>query len=576
MINAIVAGEDKSFFENSGIDYFGIFRAVYNRIRGRTQEIQGTSTISQQLIKNTLLTNERSYERKIKEAFLSFRMNQKYSKEKILELYLNKIGFGSNSYGIQQASLTFFNKKISDVNIIESSILASLPKGPTYYSPYNYPDRLLGYIYTYNSSTPQNITKIYSKEHIKEHNNSYNLIVNELKKLTGKKVGENGIEICGLDKNKLKNNFKINSNNCYTTTPSEILSILNSIQIKDGNNIIEYQTGRKDYILQRMLDDGHINFDEYKEALLLGIGFEFNKYIERIKYPHFVMYIIEYLSEKYGEELIQGGGLRIHTTLDSKLQDKAEEILKKQVSQNYSKFNANNGALISIDNKTGDILAYIGGADYFNDTIDGQVNMLSAKRQPGSTFKSFIYALAIDNNKIGDKTPIYDLPTIFPGNYEPKNFDGKFNGRMSLAQALNYSRNIPAIKSYFLAGEQKNIISKLKEFGISSLNESFYYGAPLALGTGEISPLELVGAYSVFANMGNKVEINPILKVLDTRGLVVEEKKQSSGKKVLDEATSYIINSILSSNDRPTQFWNTALSLTGRKAAVKTGTSNIV
>lgn len=575
MVNAIVAWEDNTFFENSWIDYLWIFRAVFNRIIWKTADIKWTSTISQQLIKNVFLSNERSYERKIKEAYLSFRMNQKYSKEKILELYLNKIWFWSNIYWVEQASRTYFWKPIKDISIVEASILASLPKWPTFYSLYNYPYRVLGYVYHYNQADDTNKIKIYTEQDLIQSWDMVKKIYDIVKNYKWTKIWDNGIFICWMNKDDYKNKLKIDNDGCLITQASELEYILNSIQVKDNWEFIEYQTWRKDYILSRMLWDWYITFDEFKDAYLKWFGFKINQKIENIKHPHFVMYIKEYLSEKYWEDLIEWWWLKIYTSLDPKLQQKAEEIVTNQVNSNKTKYWSNNGALISIDNTNWDILAFVWWANYYDKTIDGQVNMITSKRQPGSTFKPFVYALAIDKNPIWPQTPIFDLKTTFPWNYEPKNFDWKFMGKMNVMTALNYSRNIPAIKAYFLAWEQKWIIEYMKTAWVKSLKDNFYYWAPLALWAWEMTPLELVWAYSVFANLWNKVEINPILKILDSNWLVIEEKKKSSWVRVLDEKTAYIINNILSNtNSRPSSFWNNALTLNWRTVAAKTWTSN--
>lgn len=575
MINAIVAWEDKTFFENPGIDFKWLIRAVFNYATGKSDRIEGTSTISQQLIKVVFLSNERKLERKIKEAYLSYKMTQNYSKEKILELYLNKISFWSNAFWVEQASLTFFWKRANELSILESSIIASIPKWPTYYSPYNHFTRLVGNLYTYPKWDINSVTNLIKKSDLDEQKQLVEKFKNLLTNLKATRLWENGVLLCNLNKTDLKRNYNIDKDGCLIMNYSDLLGFLNSVRLEDEWNQIEYQTGRKDFILGRMLEDNYITFDEYREALLSSIWFEFKEYRENIKHPHFVMYVREYLAGKYWEELLEEWGLKIYTTLDSNLQKKAEEIVKTQTKSNLEKFDSNNAAMVSIDNTNGDIIAYVWWADYFNKEIDGNVNMITAKRQPGSSFKSFVYALAIDKNPLSPHTPIYDLPTKFPGNYEPKNFNGKFSGKMTLMTALNHSRNIPAIKLYFLAGEQKWIIDYLKTVGVQSLQEKFYYWAPLALWTGEMTPLEMAQAYSVFSNMWKKIEINPILKILDSKGLVIEEKKQTPGKQVLDEKTAYIMNYILSNTaSRPDEYWNTHLALKDRLAWAKTGTSN--
>lgn len=574
MVHAIVAGEDKTFFENQWVDFTRMLWAIVYFWLGKTDRIKGTSTISQQLIRNTIISNEDSIERKIKEIYLSYELNKNVSKEKILELYLNKIEYGSNAYGIEQAAKTFFWKKASDLTPLEASILASLPKWPTYYSPYNHPDRLLGYPYTYDKEQPDEIKKIVSSKDVIDNNETLKLLTDEVSKYDARKLeNSDSIVICGLTKGNYKSSVSIDGNGCTTQKYENLSNFLNGIQIPLGNNkVLEYQIWRKDFILQRMLEDGYIDFNEYKKGIINGVGYKFNTYNENIKYPYFVFYIKEYLEEKYGKDMLEQGGLRIYTTIDSKLQDKAEALVKSYGDANEKRISADNAALISIDNKTGGIVAFVGGRDYFKEG-KGNVDILTSKLQPGSSFKPIVYALAIDSKQIGSRSPIYDVKTFFPGYGYPKDFDGKFMGRMDITTALDNSRNIPAIKMYYLAGGEKKIVSFAWSLWITGLREDGTYGAPMALWTPEITPVDMAKAYTVFANLGYKKDISPILKIVDSKGLVVEERKEQIGEKVLDAATAYIVNTILSDTSGRPDTWNKYLTISGRPVAAKTGTS---
>lgn len=576
MINAIISWEDKTFFENPWIDFKWLIRALFNYIIWKSTKIEWTSTISQQLIKTIFLNKERKLERKIKEAYLSYQMNKKYSKEKILELYLNQIFYWSNAFWIEQASRTFFNKSAINLNILESAILASIPKWPTYYSPYTYYDRLVWNLYIYFNDDYKNKINLIKQSDLEKEKILVNKYKNIILNLKATKIWTNWILLCWLNKNdykKLISNIDINW--CSIIKYSDLLSILNNIKITENEISIEYQTWRKDFILWRMLEDSKITFDEYKKALLDSIWFKFKEYRENIKYPHFVFYVKEYLSQKYWEEILKEWWLKIYTTIDKKLQDKAIEIIKNQANENFKKFNANNSAIVSMDNKTWDIVTYVWWVDYFNKEIDWNVDMITSKRQPWSTFKPFVYALVIDKNPVWTHTPIYDLKTTFPGWWKPNNYDWKFEWKMTIMTALNHSRNIPAAKAYFLAWEQKAIIDYLKTTWVKSLNEKFYYWAPLSIWTWEMTALELLWAYSVFANMWNKVEINPILSIFDSKWNIIEKKKKSAWTRVLDERTAYIMNYILSADySRPSEFWNKNLTLKDRLSCAKTWTSN--
>jgi len=550
MINALVAWEDKRYWENPWVDLIWIIRAVVYRAIWKTTKLEWTSTLTQQLIRNTIIANERKIERKIKEIYLSYKLSKELSKEKILELYLNKISFWHNSYGIEQAAKTFFDKTAKELNILESSVIASLPKWPTYYSPYNHPDRVLWYPYVYekdDEETQEHITKIITvKDKIlnKEILATFTTFINDLK--TTPLEWTNRILICNLKKEFFKNSINIDGDLCSVIEYSKLLNFLNAIKIEQGDSFIEYQTWRKDFILGRMLEDGYITFEDYKNSIIDSIGMKFSSTREEINAPHFVFFVKEYLENKYGKEIIESWWLKIHTTLDPKLQEKAEEIIIKQAESNEINFNATNAALISIDNEKWEILSMVWWKDYFDKENKWNVNIITSKLQPWSTFKPFVYSMWIYNNSIGTKSPVYDVETEFTSEYTPANFDGKFMGKMNLSTALNNSRNIPAIKMFYLAWWEKSIVSFMKKIWVNSLKNHNQYGAPLALWTWEMTPLELATAYSVFANMWEKKEITPILKIIDAKWNIIEENKDEEWDEVISEAQTYITNSILS------------------------------
>jgi len=588
MINALVAWEDKRYWENPGIDFIGLVRAVIYRVTGRSDKLEWTSTLTQQLIRNMIITNERTAERKIKEMYLAYKLTKNLSKEKIIELYLNKIGFWSNAFGIEQAAQTFFGVKASDLWILESSILASLPKGPSYYSPYNNYNRLVWNTYVYNNADEESITNIITPTQIEENALAVTEIKDFISQLKLQRYTESTALICGLEREKLKSFISVDGEWCSVIDYSDLLILLNGIKIwYEEENFVEYQTWRKDFILGRMLEDDYISFDEYKESLLTSIGFEFESYTEEIKHPHFVFYVREYLEEKYGKEILEKGWLRIYTSLNPDLQKKAEEIVLAQANSNTAAYGASNSALISIDNKTGEVLAMVWWKDYFDEENKGNINMVTAQLQPGSTFKPFVYSMAIDQEIIGTKTPIYDLKTTFPGWYAPNNFDGEFRWKMDISTALNESRNIPAVKMFFLAWGEEKILEWMDSLWATTIrdfknsvneqngNNAYSYGASMALWTGMMTPLELAEAYSVYANMWYKKETVPVLKIYDSKWLTIEEFDPTSNtwEEVIDPATAYITNYILSDTSTRPSYWNNFLSLSGRQAAAKTWTS---
>jgi len=593
IINALVAWEDQRYWENPGVDFIGLVRAGIYGVIWKNEWFWGTSTLTQQLIRNTIIENRSSnesifdkLERKIKEIYLAFKLTNDVSKEKIIELYLNKIAYWSNAFGIEQAAQTFFSVSALDATVLQWAILASLPKWPSFYSPYNNYDRLMGYPYIYAWEDSESPVNLITPNSIQEYTQEVTMLQEFIEGWKLQRFSDSKALLCWLDTEKLKSNISVDNDGCSVLDYSELLILLNAIKISWDINTIEYQTGRKDFILGRMLEDNYITFDEYKQALLSSIGFEFSTYREDIKYPHFVFYVREYLEEKYGKDILETGWLQIYTSIDPVLQDKAEELVEKYGASNEVKFWAQNASLISLDNKTWEILAMVWGRDYFDEENKWNVNITTSKLQPGSTFKSFVYSMAIDKEIIGTKTPVYDVKTTFPGWYIPSNFDGKFMGKMDISKALNYSRNIPAVKMFFLAWWEREIIKWMENLWVSSMQsfkdeyfetygKEYSYGASMALGTALMTPLELARAYSVYANLWYKKELVPVTKILDSQGLVIEEFNVENNiwEQVMDASTAFITNYILSDTNTRPSFWNTYLSLSGRSAAAKTGTS---
>lgn len=574
IVNAIIAIEDKRYWDNPWVDIKGLFRAWINYIIWKTDSVKWTSTLTQQLIRNTVITNERSIERKIKEIYLAYKLTSSVSKEKILELYLNKISFWHNAFGIEEAAKTFFNKKASEVNTLEASILTSLPKWPTYYSPYNHPDRVVWYPYIYTEDDQDNIIKIIDQNDKESNTEMLSLFTNFVTSLKASRLEwTDKLLICNINKDYFKNPIRVDNDGCSVMQYSDLLWFLNSIKIWSDSNYIEYQTWRKDEVLWRMLEDSYIDFEEYKKSIIDWIWMSFSEARENIKSAHFVFYVKEYLEEKFGKEIVSVWGLQIYTTLDPKLQEKAEELVEQQSESNQTKFDAQNAALISLDNKTWQILSMVWWKDYFDKENKWNVNITTSLLQPWSTFKPFVYSMWIFNNEIWSKSPIYDLETDFPSWYTPKNFDWNFMWKMNISTALNNSRNIPAIKMFFMAWWESNIVKFMKKIWVESLKTHWMYWAPLALGTWEMTPLELATAYSVFANMWVKKEITPILKIVDSKWNIIEEFKDEEWEEVISDAQTYITNSILSDTSSRPEFWNNYLSLKNRPVAAKTWTS---
>lgn len=498
--DATIVAEDAEFYSHSGINFRGILRAILTDIKIRDKKtLEGGSSITQQLIKNAYLSPEKTFSRKIKELILAISLERKYSKDEILNFYLNQIPYGSNSYGIEAAAETYFNKSAKELNLAEAVYLASLPKAPSYYSPY----------------------------------------------------GNHGDEL----------------------------------------------KARANYILDRLYNLKYISEENYDGAKKTTVDFVTQK--TGIIAPHFVMFIREYLNEKYGEDFVEKGGLKVITTLNLKLQNIAEEVIKAGAKRNEI-YNAKNAALTAINPKTGEILAMVGSKDYFGESepancepgkscqFEPNVNVVTRLRQPGSSFKPFVYATAITNGYT-PQTVVWDIPTEFnslcswngsaePGIdqetcYSPKNYDGKFRGPVTLKQALANSLNVPSVKILYLAGIN-NSINTAENLGITTLKDRSRYGLSLVLGSAEVKLLEMVSAYGVFASDGIRKESTGILKIEDGNGRVLEEYKAQE-QKVLDEQAVRVINEILSDNNARAPLFGlySPLSLGQIPAAAKTGTT---
>lgn len=487
--DATVAVEDWKFYEHNGIRPTSIVRAIISNVfnLGTTQ---GGSTITQQVIKNTLLTQERTLTRKLKEWVLAIKLERITTKDDILSIYLNDAPYGGNLYGIKEASRAFFGKEPAEITVAEAAYLAAIPQSPTYYSPYG------------------------------KHREA-------------------------LDQ-------------------------------------------RKNLVLFKMQELGYINQETYLQAKTEVVEFQ-PRAASGIKAPHFVFFVIDYLNQKYGEDVVDSGGLTVITTLDYELQEKTEEIVARYAKENEEKYNASNAGAVIIDPNNGQILTMVGSRDYFDTEIDGNFNITLAKRQPGSSFKPFIYATAFKEGYTPE-TALFDVPTEFstgcnpygiayPGYrqsdcYMPRNYDGGFRGPMNLRNALAQSINVPAVKLLYLVGLD-DAIATARAMGITTLGDKNLYGLTLVIGGGEVTPLEMTSAYGTFATGGVHHSYARVLSVTDTEGSVLEEFVDQS-QEVLPKNVALQISSILSDNTARTPIFGarSALHFPDRQVAVKTGTTN--
>lgn len=348
---------------------------------------------------------------------------------------------------------------------------------------------------------------------------------------------------------------------------------------------------RKNYVLDQMYKMNFIDQEELDRAKGVGLVF-LSQNLGSIRAPHFVMMIKDYLEKTYGEEYVQNGGLNVITTLDWNLQEKAEEVVKNGAERNAKLYKGKNASLVAQDPKTGQVLALVGSADYFNEDIDGQFNVATqGKRQPGSSFKPFAYLTAFMEGYTPD-TIVFDVPTEFAPNnpscpivvnfsnkntscFHPQNFDNQFRGPVSLQQALSQSINVPAVKVLYLAGLD-SVIQTAQKMGIGTLTDKSRFGLSLVLGGGEVHLIDMVNAYSVFAQNGVKHNQSFILSVTNNQGDQLESYKDVS-QKVVDPQPVEEINSILSDVSLRSGLFHSSLNLTvfdGYEVALKTGTTN--
>lgn len=496
--DATIATEDKNFYKHKGFDITGIGRAAIGVVF--EHNLTGGSTLTQQLVKNALLSSEKSIIRKLKEFILSVEIEQKYSKDEILQMYFNEVPYGGTAYGVGAAANLYFNKNVKDLNLVESAVLAGLPQQPTAYSPF-------------------------------------------------------------------------------------------------GSNPTAYMERTK-YVLKRMKDGGYITSKQEEEALSQLGSVKFARNAQGIKAPHFSLYVKDLLVNEFGEKMVEQGGLKVTTALDYKIQSMAEEAVKNELSKKENQnLGVGNGAAVVEDPKTGEILAMVGSKDYFGKSVPSNCqegvschfepypNLTLALRQPGSSIKPINYVSGFKKGYT-PSTMLIDQKTDFPNGegkppYTPVNYDGKFHGPVQVRYALGNSLNIPAVKMLGLVGVH-DMISTAKDMGINTFGDENRYGLALTLGGGEVKLLELTNAYSIFANLGKRVDPIVILKVEDSNGndITPSKFKASSDKRqVLTPEHAWLIDNILSDkNAKLDAFGGFAveniLSVRGRTVIAKTGTTD--
>jgi penicillin-binding protein 1C len=508
MLAATISIEDKDFYEHPGFSAIAIFRAFYQNFTNG-EVVSGASTVTQQLARILLLSPEeagdRTYLRKVREAILATEITRRYSKDEILELYLNEIYFGNLSYGVQAAAETYFGVAAKDLNLAQASFIAGLPQAPSVYDVYSNPAATL-------------------------------------------------------------------------VRQQQVLNAMNNLSQEEGCIYVSTQSERV-----------CVDLEMAAEAAVHLLDFEFEEPDFSIRYPHWVHYIRTLLEQQFDPQTIYRSGFTVYTSIDSDLQNIAEQMIADGLID-LSDRDAHNGALVAIRPSDGAILAMVGSADFYNDDIDGQVNMAVSPRQPGSSIKPLTYTLAFENGWT-PSTLIWDVESEFPpsGNiddprdpYIPENYDDSFHGPVTLRSALANSYNIPAVKALDFVGiyddpeteVEEGLVGFAHRMGISDLNEADY-GLSLTLGGGEVKLLDLTNAYAIFASGGQKVSPVAITRIEDSSGELVFEAPDPTNEQVIRPEHAFLISSILSDHQaRIPSFGRNSILNLPFSAAAKTGTTN--
>lgn len=466
---AVLSMEDERFYQHFGVDPKGVARAIGSFFDKKLVK-GGASTITQQLARNLFLTPEVKVTRKIAEWILAVKIEQKFSKAKILELYLNQVYWGHNAYGVEAASKTFFGKSVKQLNLAEASLMGGLLSSPEYYSPH-----------------------------------------------------------------------------------------------RD----LKLAKWRQSLTLQNMLKLGYIKKDELEKAKKYPIKLFNVRKSYKLVHPYFTSYVISVLTEKYGDSLLRKGGLKVYTTMDPKAQTIAEKLITQRIKKLKVSNNVGQGALVSLDPNTGFIKTLVGGTSYENSQFN---RATQAKRQPGSSFKPFVYLTAFREGIMTPDTVDVDGPISFPdmsGVWTPKNYAGGYSGPMTIRDAVKRSINTIAVKTLDKVGVDK-VIETAKIAGIES-----YIGPNLsiALGSAEVTPLELASAYGSFATGGKRTpQITPILKIEDRNGNIIEDNRNQDLEQVFPHRAIDMLNNCLKAVVESGT--GTAAALPGRVVAGKSGTTS--
>src|SRR5579864_2880776 len=459
LIDASLAAEDAFFYQHRGVDLRATIRSAF--LTGSGTSVTGASTITQQLVRNVILSPEERKQvtltRKIREIILAYQLDEKLSKDQILEMYLNEVYYGNQSYGVEAAAQSYFDKHARDLDVAEASLIAGLVQSPSQYDP-----------------TRRDVART-----------------------------------------------------------------------ADGIPVITKE--RQAYVLEQMTRHGFITEQQARDAYAEPLTIK--QHQVDLKAPHWVMYIRDLVEQKYGSKELYQGGLKIYTTLDNNYNDQMQQVLQDS-KPTIATQGATNAAQIAVNPKTGEILAFNGSLDYNDESIDGQVDMLTSERQPGSSIKPLVYSQAFLKGW-SPATMVDDAPTCWQDTpthqWCPVNFDNIFHGPTTVRSALGNSLDIPAVKALDFVGVD-NLVQAGQNWGITTWgpDSGKTFGLSMALGGAEVRPIDMAQIYSTFANNGLKIPLVAITRIVDAEGNVLEDYKVPQGEQVIDPRAAYMIANILS------------------------------
>jgi penicillin-binding protein 1A len=478
---AVIAGEDRRFYQHGGVDLRGTLRALWADIR-HGETVQGGSTITQQYVKNTYVGSKRSISRKIREAILASQLDRTYSKDEILFKYLDQVYLGEGAYGVGAAAQTYFHKKVQDLTLSEAATLAGLIPAPSYYEPRGNPD---------GAETKRRI------------------------------------------------------------------------------------------ILKNMLEAGFISQQQYDEALPYRVYYGlpvaegtkitnvFPRERERWQYPFFVDYVRAYVESRYGEDALYNDGLKIYTTIDPNMQAAAEDEIRKTLAGTQRPIEM---ALVSVEPGSGFVKAMVGGRDFYSQDAKAQVNLALGGFQPGSTFKPFVLAEALEQGVSPDKTYSGRNGIVVGDDYTVHNFGNENYGTLTLREATKKSVNSVYVQLLRDVGVEKTMDLAKRLGDTRSVYDPDDHFLSVALGVVDASPLDMASAYGVWANRGMRANPTPVVRVVDHEGKTIEDNSKPTATRVMREELADTMNEVLQG---PLSAGGTAGGRGfGRPAAGKSGTTD--